>query len=163
MYISPAVTPWESTAPGIGAVNPSVRRYQYCRDTGLIMDYDQYFLNLTLANQHLEAVWELEYSLTKAFGVKDGSAESLRNIVEKLGADRASFNLYFRYNSVSQDLTTVCEGKCTVRHLCAMLYTDYIAYDNCVAEGEKRMKGEWFPFDSLHAWWWGNGDGKGEL
>jgi hypothetical protein len=44
----PGVTPWNSTlAPETGANNPGLRLFQYDLDTGRIVDYHQFFLNLT--------------------------------------------------------------------------------------------------------------------
>ena len=144
MFLSPAITPWESTIRGLGAVNPSIRLYRYCRDTGLIRDYEQYYVNLRKANKQSYATWELEYSLTTAYDVKDASGESLRQIVENFDADMkfsplksqyfsrsATFDKYFQYNSVSQDRKSECKDKCVNQHICAMLYVDYDQYDEC--------------------------------
>jgi len=51
MFLSPAVTPWKSSLAGVGYNNPSVRLYKYDRDTAQVLDYYQYYLNLTRANQ----------------------------------------------------------------------------------------------------------------
>ena len=51
MFLSPAVTPWKSTLPGVGYNNPSIRLYAYNRSSLDILDYSQYYLNLTKANE----------------------------------------------------------------------------------------------------------------
>ena len=131
MFLTPAITPWESTVPGLGSVNPSVRLYHYCRDSGRILDYDQYYLNLTLANDMSEAVWELEYSLTKAFQVEDASAASLWRVIQSF-TSRSSFDKYFRFNSVSQDLVSKCDDSCQIQHICAITKIDYEEYQKCL-------------------------------
>ena len=50
MFLSPAVTPWKSTLPGVGYNNPSLRLYKYDKTTSQVLDYYQYYLNLTEAN-----------------------------------------------------------------------------------------------------------------
>ena len=50
MFLSPAVTPWKSTLPGVGYNNPSLRLYKYDKTTSQVLDYYEYYLNLTEAN-----------------------------------------------------------------------------------------------------------------
>ena len=50
MLLAPAVTPWKSTLPGVGANNPAIRLFKYDRSTGIAQSYVQHYLNLTAAN-----------------------------------------------------------------------------------------------------------------
>jgi hypothetical protein len=54
----PGVTPWNSTlAPETGANNPGLRLFQYDEDTGRIVDYHQFYLNLTKVIYSLVLYW----------------------------------------------------------------------------------------------------------
>ena len=133
MFLTPAITPWKSTIPGLGANNPSLRLFQYCRDTGHIRDYQQYYLNLTQANLMGKAVWELEYAPTNDFNIPDVSAKALDSLIADFEKDIGEkFHRYFVYNSVSQDLSSACDAVCKRKHTCAMRYIDYKQYQQCV-------------------------------
>ncbi len=55
----PGVTPWNSTlAPETGANNPGLRLFQYDLDTGRIVDYHQFYLNLTKVILLILVIWE---------------------------------------------------------------------------------------------------------
>ena len=131
MFMAPAVTPWRSTVPGLGANNPSLRLYTYHRHTGHIVDYTQYYLNLTLANTPGGAPWRPEYRATEAYNLGGMGAGDLHGLLETMVTDEAMFDMYYLYNSVSYDRGR-CEDRCKETHLCAISHVDYDDYDRCV-------------------------------
>ena len=133
MFLAPAVTPWFSTLPGVGSNNPGVRLYSYSRQTGCVLDYTQYFLNLTAANAAARDNWTVEYRATDAYGVPTVNAASMDAVVRRFCDARSSalFNRYFHYNSVSHDLST-CSGQCKRQQVCAALEVDLVRYWQCL-------------------------------
>ncbi|XP_005095075.2 acid sphingomyelinase-like phosphodiesterase 3b [Aplysia californica] len=85
-FMAPSVTPWRFKIPGLtgAAHNPAVRLVKYDRDTGLNLDYDQYFMNLTQGNQQGSPTWKKLYTFTEAYKVNDMSVASLRSIFDKM-------------------------------------------------------------------------------
>lgn len=138
MFMAPAVTPWFSTLPGTGSNNPGIRLFNYTKNLGStrIVDYSQYFINLTLANAAQQADWVKEYQATEAFNTIDVSPSALYDVILKFIGEPSSelFDRYYLHNSVSQDLSK-CVADCKTRQICAIWYVDFAQYDACVNRG----------------------------
>jgi len=119
--------------PGVGSNNPGVRLYSYSRQTGRVLDYTQYFLNLTAANAAARDNWTVEYRATDAYGVPTVDAASMDTVVRRFSDARSSALLsrYFRYNSVSRDLSN-CSGQCKQQQVCAASEVDLVRYWRCL-------------------------------
>uniref|UniRef100_A0A1A8FBL4 Sphingomyelin phosphodiesterase, acid-like 3B n=1 Tax=Nothobranchius korthausae TaxID=1143690 RepID=A0A1A8FBL4_9TELE len=142
MFLSPGVTPWETTLPGVlnGANNPGIRVFEYDTETLLVKDVVTYYLNLTYANTVTER-WEKEYRLTESFRVADASPASMHLVLERMAADPCYLQKYYDFNSVSYDLTN-CDGDCRVDHVCAAREVDFDRYEECLLkEGVDSIKG----------------------
>ncbi|XP_015230320.1 acid sphingomyelinase-like phosphodiesterase 3b [Cyprinodon tularosa] len=142
MFLSPGVTPWETTLPGVvdGANNPGIRVFEYDTETLLVKDVVTYYLNLTHANAETER-WEKEYRLTESFRVPDASPASMHQVLELMATDSCYLQKYYEFNSVSYDLKE-CDGDCRVDHVCAAREVDFERYEQClVKEGAVSMYG----------------------
>jgi len=134
MFLAPAVTPWFSTLPGVGSNNPGIRLYKYSRQTRRIVDYTQYFLNLSAADTAGLDNWTVEYRATEAYDISAVDAASLSRVVQQFADDSQSsdlFSRYYRYNSVSHDLSN-CTGQCKKQQVCAASEIDLDKYSQCV-------------------------------
>ncbi|XP_008320927.1 acid sphingomyelinase-like phosphodiesterase 3b [Cynoglossus semilaevis] len=134
MFLSPGVTPWKTTLPGVvnGANNPGIRVFEYDTQTLLVKDVVTYYLNLTHANEAYGR-WEKEYRLTESFRVPDASPPSMHQVLERMANDRCYLQKYYEFNSVSYDLTE-CDADCRVDHVCAAREADFESYDICLKE-----------------------------
>ncbi|XP_028280749.1 acid sphingomyelinase-like phosphodiesterase 3b [Parambassis ranga] len=134
MFLSPGVTPWETTLPGVvnGANNPGIRIFEYDTHTLLVKDVVTYYLNLTHANA-ASGRWEKEYRLTESFRVKDASPASMHQVLQRIANDRCYLQKYYDFNSVSYDLTD-CDSDCRVDHVCAAREVDFERYEHCVVK-----------------------------
>ncbi|XP_017271108.1 acid sphingomyelinase-like phosphodiesterase 3b [Kryptolebias marmoratus] len=142
MFLSPGVTPWETTLPGVvdGANNPGIRVFEYDTGTLLVRDVVTYYLNLSHANAVTER-WEKEYRLTESFRVPDASPASMHQVLERIASDRCYLQKYYDFNSVSYDLTA-CDSDCRVDHVCAARELDFDRYEQClVKEGVVSVNG----------------------
>ncbi|NP_001187973.1 acid sphingomyelinase-like phosphodiesterase 3b [Ictalurus punctatus] len=135
MFLSPAVTPWKTTLPGVvnGANNPAIRVFEYDKKTLLVEDVVTYYLNLTYANI-ARARWEKEYRLTEAFRVPDASPVSMHRVLEQIAHENCYLQKYYGFNSVNYDLSE-CNADCRLDHVCAMREVGFEAYEECVKEG----------------------------
>uniref|UniRef100_A0A8C8ZL43 Sphingomyelin phosphodiesterase acid like 3B n=1 Tax=Prolemur simus TaxID=1328070 RepID=A0A8C8ZL43_PROSS len=133
MFLTPGVTPWKTTLPGVvnGANNPSIRVFEYDRATLSLQDMVTYFLNLSLANAQGTPRWELEYRLTKAYGVPDAGAQSLHTALDRIASDQGALQRYYIYNSVSYD-DRACDEACRAEHVCAMRHVAFGTYATCL-------------------------------
>ncbi|XP_034554572.1 acid sphingomyelinase-like phosphodiesterase 3b [Notolabrus celidotus] len=150
MFLSPGVTPWKTTLPGVmdGANNPGIRVFEYDTDTLLVKDLVTYYLNLTHANA-ARGRWEKEYRLTESFRVPDASPSSMHQVLEHIAKDPCYLQKYYDFNSVSYDLTE-CDSDCRVDHVCAAREVDFQRYEQCVVkEGAAAIYGGLLPLLSV--------------
>lgn len=132
MFLAPALTPWNSTMPGMGANNPGLRLYHYRRSTGRITDYTQFYINLTEANTLGKANWHAEYKAKTAYNLSDLLPASLDALVAQFKQDGSPlFQRYYEYNSVSLDKSP-CVDMCKRLHICAITKIDFDEHNKCL-------------------------------
>lgn len=132
VFLAPAVTPWNSTMPGMGSNNPGLRLYHYKRKTGRITDYTQFYLNLTEANALGKANWQVEYKAKTAYNLTDVSPTSLDKLVAWFKQDGSElFQRYYDYNSVSLNKSP-CVDMCKRRHICSITKIDFDDHNKCL-------------------------------
>ncbi|XP_049903001.1 acid sphingomyelinase-like phosphodiesterase 3b [Epinephelus moara] len=150
MFLSPGVTPWKTTLPGVvdGANNPGIRVFEYDTQTLLVKDVVTHYLNLTHANA-ARGRWEKEYRLTESFRVPDASPASMHQVLERIANNHCYLQKYYEFNSVSYDLTE-CNRDCRVDHVCAAREVDFERYEHCLEkEGAAAIYGGLLPFLSV--------------
>ncbi|XP_031234800.1 acid sphingomyelinase-like phosphodiesterase 3b [Mastomys coucha] len=133
MFLTPGVTPWKTTLPGVvnGANNPGIRIFEYDRATLNLKDMVTYFLNLRQANIQETPVWEQEYRLTEAYQVLDASTSSMHTVLTRIASEPHILQRYYIYNSVSYNNLT-CEDSCRVEHVCAIQHVAFNTYATCL-------------------------------
>ncbi|XP_035917227.1 LOW QUALITY PROTEIN: acid sphingomyelinase-like phosphodiesterase 3a [Anopheles stephensi] len=136
MMIAPSISPRRSGESN----NPAMRLYKFDTDTGQVLDYTQYYLDLEQANKLEEAVWQPEYNLTTYYyGLSEVSSLALHNLADRFNnADDAQFMKYYRANSV-RHATSTCEGVCLLNHYCAITRLDYREFRSCLETAAKAM------------------------
>ncbi|XP_060703167.1 acid sphingomyelinase-like phosphodiesterase 3b [Hemiscyllium ocellatum] len=132
MFITPGITPWKTTLPGVenGANNPAIRVFEYDTNTLEVQDVVTYFFNLSYANA-IAPLWQLEYRLTEAFKVPDGTVKSMQTVLDKLYHENDYLQKYYKLNSVNYDLTK-CDMNCRIDQICAIKEVDFAKYEECV-------------------------------
>ncbi|GFX31430.1 acid sphingomyelinase-like phosphodiesterase 3b [Trichonephila clavipes] len=135
--LAPSVTPWHTnkdnniTLP----VNPSVRLIHFSHIDSKLLDYDQYYLNLTKANSMKKVsedpknLYELLYTFTNFYGVPDLSTESLVKVYEELKQNQTAYDLFFTFLTVGEK-SVDCDSDCQVAQLCSM---------SCITDSEYNM------------------------
>lgn len=136
--MAPSVSPWRSNIPGMGANNPGIRLYTFDKNTGSVLDFKQYYLNLTQANSVGEPDWTLEYEAAAAYKLENITAESLNSLVSNfLTEDSELFRKYFTHNSVGYNVMSECVDECKQMHICAIMFVDYDQYQRCMQKYER--------------------------
>lgn len=143
MFLAPAMTPWFSTMPGVGSNNPGIRLYKYSRQTRHIVDYTQYYLNLSAADAARLDNWTVEYRATDAYGISAVDAASLSGVVRRFAESSDLFARYYLYNSVSWDLSN-CTGQCKKEQICAASEVDLDKYSQCVYSADWHRRRQYF-------------------
>ncbi|KAF0768809.1 acid sphingomyelinase-like phosphodiesterase 3a [Aphis craccivora] len=79
MMVAPSLTPNKS--PGVSN-NPGLRLYKFNTNTGHIIDYTQYYIDLESSPNGDPDDWRIEYNLTHYYGLHEISPRSLHAIAE---------------------------------------------------------------------------------
>ncbi|XP_074038986.1 acid sphingomyelinase-like phosphodiesterase 3b [Leptinotarsa decemlineata] len=135
--IAPSVTPRRTNE---GPNNPGLRLYKFDKDTGVVYDYTQYYLDLSTANanDNKNAEWAVEYNFSTYYSVNEISPVSLHTLADKFTQDNPSgnsvFNRYYRTNSVriNTNPSTGCDATCAHTHYCAITRVDYDEFHQCM-------------------------------
>ncbi|KAK9701967.1 Acid sphingomyelin phosphodiesterase C-terminal region [Popillia japonica] len=133
--LAPAVTPRQTPD---GSNNPGLRLYRFNKNTGHILDYTQYYLDLPTANLNSksEPEWVVEYNFTSYYGISNITPLALHNLADKLtlANDQSTFAKYFRANSVKMynNPQGNCDANCAHTHYCAITRVDYEEHEQCL-------------------------------
>uniref|UniRef100_A0A1A9VT22 Uncharacterized protein n=1 Tax=Glossina austeni TaxID=7395 RepID=A0A1A9VT22_GLOAU len=137
MMISPSVTPRKMS---IGSNNPAMRLYKFDTDSGQVLDYTQYYTDLSAANANVEPNWVPEYNLTHYYALTDISAISLHNFVDRFtSGDESWFLKYYRANTVRYH-NDRCDAVCMLNHYCAITRIDYKEFRQCLEKEQNALR-----------------------
>ncbi|XP_037901368.1 uncharacterized protein LOC119645303 [Glossina fuscipes] len=137
MMISPSVTPRKMS---IGSNNPAMRLYKFDTDSGQVLDYTQYYTDLSAANTNVEPNWVPEYNLTHYYALTDISAISLHNFVDRFtSGDESWFLKYYRANTVRYH-NDRCDAVCMLNHYCAITRIDYKEFRQCLEKEQNALR-----------------------
>nr|XP_018905001.1 PREDICTED: acid sphingomyelinase-like phosphodiesterase 3b [Bemisia tabaci]XP_018905002.1 PREDICTED: acid sphingomyelinase-like phosphodiesterase 3b [Bemisia tabaci]XP_018905003.1 PREDICTED: acid sphingomyelinase-like phosphodiesterase 3b [Bemisia tabaci]XP_018905004.1 PREDICTED: acid sphingomyelinase-like phosphodiesterase 3b [Bemisia tabaci]XP_018905005.1 PREDICTED: acid sphingomyelinase-like phosphodiesterase 3b [Bemisia tabaci] len=129
MMMAPSVSP---RVPSGGNNNPGIRLYKFDTDTGQVLDYTQYYLDLANANERGQADWVPEYNLTSYYQLREVSTSSLHSLAERLkDSSSVEFNRYYSANSVQYKRGS-CEEECAHTHYCAVTCLVYQDFSQCM-------------------------------
>ncbi|OWF39125.1 acid sphingomyelinase-like phosphodiesterase 3b [Mizuhopecten yessoensis] len=134
LFLSPAVTPWNSSLAGVGANNPGVRLYEYNQNNGEIINYWQYFLNLSSVISGNPPNWALEYEAKKVYNLTKLQPLEVLALVNSFDNDKFNklYMKYLQFNSVSQDVMPYCDESCVKQHFCAISELEKSGYQSCL-------------------------------
>ncbi|XP_054258449.1 acid sphingomyelinase-like phosphodiesterase 3b [Macrosteles quadrilineatus] len=138
IFIAPSVTPKRSSS---GFNNPAIRLYKFNSDTGQVIDYVQYYLDLTTANQRESADWTVEYNLTSYYGFHRGvSAGEFHDLAESFTVTDGLplFARYYLVNSVSTS-GVMASMQQAHNHYCAITRLDPGQFYNCLASAPSAL------------------------
>ncbi|XP_045150238.1 acid sphingomyelinase-like phosphodiesterase 3a, partial [Echinops telfairi] len=134
LFVAPAVTPVKGVRQK-ETNYPGVRLFQYDRRDYHLLDMLQYYLNLTEANMKGESNWTLEYILTQAYGIEDLQPKSLYSLAKQFAMqDSRKFLKYYYHFFVSYDSDAICNMKCKINQICAIMNLDHISYNDCLKQ-----------------------------
>lgn len=145
ILLAPGVTPWATTLGGVvnGSNNPGIRLVEYDKDTMNLMDFTQFYIDLSTANNQNKVdpseLWKEEYRATTKYGIADITTSSLGPLATAMreGCERNdsdcpnTFVEYYKMNSVSYDKGE-CNETCQKFQLCAVTEVESAGYESCM-------------------------------
>ena len=134
LFLSPAVTPWKSTLKGVGPNNPSIRLYSYNKLTGMVLNYQQFYLDLAKSQKSGKDNWNLEYDAVKDYGLRNLDVKNVASLADSFmdDAEDTIFKKYLRYNSVSAAVSPPCNDTCRSVHYCSITQLEKDKYYQCL-------------------------------
>ncbi|XP_050462261.1 acid sphingomyelinase-like phosphodiesterase 3a [Cataglyphis hispanica] len=136
IMMTPSVTP---SAVG-GPNNPGLRLYKFETNTGQILDYTQYYLNLPEANANGKANWMIEYSLLEYYELQEISAITLHDLADRFTqSNDYAFVRYYAANTVTlpREVEQIwgcggpLNGVCALHHYCTVTRLNPDSYKEC--------------------------------
>ncbi|XP_058791126.1 acid sphingomyelinase-like phosphodiesterase 3a [Phymastichus coffea] len=136
--MAPSITPYRSGGPN----NPGLRLYKFDIDTGQILDYSQYYLNLPEANSGKRANWRHEYNLREYYELQEITALSLHDLADRFTqTNDNAFVRYYAANRVSlpREVEEIwgcggaLNGLCALQHYCTVTRLTSRGYASCVS------------------------------
>ncbi|KZC14166.1 Acid sphingomyelinase-like phosphodiesterase 3b [Dufourea novaeangliae] len=136
IMMAPSISP---STPG-GPNNPGLRLYKFETNTGQVLDYTQYYLNLVDANSNGTANWSVEYSLLDYYPLREITAISLHDLADRFTQPNDNaFSRYYKANTVSlpREMAQIwgcggaLSGACALHHYCTVTRLNPESYKEC--------------------------------
>ncbi|XP_076678490.1 cyclic GMP-AMP phosphodiesterase SMPDL3A isoform X2 [Andrena cerasifolii] len=136
IMMAPSVSP---SSPG-GPNNPGLRLYKFETNTGQVLDYTQYYLNLPEANLNGKANWLVEYSMLEYYDLQEITAITLHDLADRFTqSNDYAFVRYYAANTVflPRDVEQIwgcggpLNGVCALHHYCTVTRLNPESYKEC--------------------------------
>ena len=98
-FVAPSITP---DVNGQLGTNPSVRLYTYTNQSDYLDNYQQFYMDLNLANTESEITWQLLYDFKKSYKVPDLSVKSVMSVLNEVIASDESLHTFLQLNTVNK-------------------------------------------------------------
>ncbi|CAL1543340.1 unnamed protein product [Lymnaea stagnalis] len=116
-FVSPSVTTYSLN-------NPIYRIYtldgDYANSSWAVLDYSNFYLNLTEANLSDKPQWQFEYSPKKAYNMTGLYAKDWDDLLKRMEADDDLFQQFYLHNK-NMYPRTPCHGNCKTELLCDII------------------------------------------
>ncbi|XP_076822580.1 sphingomyelin phosphodiesterase-like isoform X1 [Clavelina lepadiformis] len=89
----------------------------YKGTTNSLLDADTYILNMTDANLTNDPKWELEYTFSKDYGMRNLSASEFDKLLDRFDADDEIFQQYYQHSTKDARLSS-CDEACKQYYIC---------------------------------------------
>jgi sphingomyelin phosphodiesterase len=130
-WVAPSGTTWGESADG---VNPTYRIYSYDKNTGDILDYDQYITNLTDSYVTGKLSFEKAYSVKEEYGMVDLEPATVANFTDRLWEDDALFDRYYVNANTQRQPASACGSECRKSWICKAQSSNFELYLACLVK-----------------------------
>lgn len=136
IMMAPSISP---STPG-GPNNPGLRLYKFETNTGQVLDYTQYYLNLPEANSIGKANWLVEYSMLEYYELQEITPITLHDLADRFTqSNDYAFVRYYAANTVSlpREVEQIwgcggpLNGACALHHYCTVTRLNPESYREC--------------------------------
>ncbi|KAM9959597.1 hypothetical protein ACTFIR_000680 [Dictyostelium discoideum] len=133
MFLSPSLTPWMNQFLPALPNNPGLRLYEYNITSFALLDYYQFWTNLTdnIISGNID--WQLEYRATEFFNTFNLSPVSMYEAYLLIQSVTSQLLKFHFYNSVSYP-TKGCDEICKKIQLCSIRHPFTKGFKECLVE-----------------------------
>jgi len=131
MFLTPSLTPWQNPWVPAPPNNPSLRMYHYNFTDFTLLDYDQFWTNLTDNIRTNEINWLLEYRAREFFHVEALDHISMYEAYLLIEQVPQMLNTYKLYNSVSYP-SKGCDDVCRRIQICSIRHPFVKGFKECL-------------------------------
>eukprot|EP00898_Chlorokybus_atmophyticus_P001055 jgi/Chlat1/1950/Chrsp157S02268 len=125
-----SVTPYTSR-------NPSARVFDYDVNTGEVLNYTQYTLDLAASNRNAsspsELQWKTSYAFSKEYNASSLSPRVFAELARRLGEDSGVRERFLFHESADRPAEP-CEGDCVKQLVCQINSQTYAVERQCINE-----------------------------
>jgi len=126
VYVSPSID-------AHGWKNPSMRVY-YMDDTYELLDYEQYFFNITQYGNSAQPRIEKLYKASEEYGLSDMKPSSWMDLLKRFETDQALLLKHRGHsNANAGTVSTSCDANCRRHHVCRQMHANYDHFEVCAA------------------------------
>ncbi|XP_015516968.2 acid sphingomyelinase-like phosphodiesterase 3a [Neodiprion lecontei] len=117
---------------------PAIRIYMYDKHSGKLIDYVQYYFNLTKANLDAdmtrpEKYWEVSYSFRDFYRLPDATPSSFEKLVKNFQTSNVVFDRYHSNAEGRVNHEPACDYRCKLISLCVITSLDFGSLSECVS------------------------------
>jgi sphingomyelin phosphodiesterase acid-like 3 len=136
MFVSPSVSPFKGYLEHAVSHNPAIRKYIFDRYEFTLEDYEQFYLDLDLANKQNNTAWQLLYTFTKTYGVHSVSPYNLEIVAQSFSEFASEmFHKYYERKFVNERHGYVpCNCECKNEEICMIRNMNLTEYEECVED-----------------------------
>ncbi|CAH8647043.1 unnamed protein product [Dicrocoelium dendriticum] len=140
LFLGPSVDPFYMK--GIGSFNPRLRQFHYNRKTGVLLDYTQYYLNLS----ERAPTWQKEYQAREEYGIRNLTAPSMADLLDEFTVENdkdGHWGKYWKHHLGGRPHDPVqyfengecpeAQSVCRCQQVCAMRHSEFTELTQCLS------------------------------
>jgi len=116
-FLAPSLTP----LGGEHGRNPAVRVFEFDSNNN-VLDYVQYYSNLTLTNINGKPTWDVLYRATSAYGIPDLSPVSMNKLYQQINSTQSVWEKFIYY--YTSGVPFPCDQRCKELTICGIASAD---------------------------------------
>ncbi|EFA84874.1 metallophosphoesterase domain-containing protein [Heterostelium album PN500] len=151
IFVAPSITPWHNHHLILPPNNPSLRMFSLDKDAGILLDYHQYWSNLTRNIENGNTTWEMEYIASEFFATGDRglTPTTMHDAFVQLATNSTYLDEYV--NHISVNYPTHCNNQCKEIELCLIVATYHKSQKQLLIHGSLALQ-FWHITDIHYDW-----------
>ncbi|XP_024947416.1 acid sphingomyelinase-like phosphodiesterase 3b [Cephus cinctus] len=148
ILLSPSIQPHYSNLP-------SVRMYMYDMKSTKVVDYVQYYFNMSWGNDEMdrkssEKYWKVRYNFRDHYALPDLSLYSLETLLARMAKGNIFFKRFIKATRAMQYGGDICFGRCKMVMMCLITNIELTDFFECISGSIATIDGRIEDSNDLH-------------